>query len=98
LLDEPTAHLDGVTLRNMLHALRSMMQGRTTIMITHQPETIAFADRVIFLERGMVTAQGTHEELLKSNRWYRALWKDHRLGGGRDDKRSRERLHAHAAE
>jgi ATP-binding cassette, subfamily B, bacterial MsbA len=98
LLDEPTAHLDGVTLRNTLAALRTSTQTRTTVMITHQPETILLADRVVFLERGRVTAQGTHEELLSTNRWYRSLWKDHGLGRGRQEKPSREHLHAHAVE
>ena len=83
LLDEPTAHLDGVTLRNTLQALRTLIANRTTIMVTHQPETIALADRVIFLERGAVADRGTHEELLSRNRWYRSLWKEHGPGNGR---------------
>jgi subfamily B ATP-binding cassette protein MsbA len=94
LLDEPTAHLDGVTLRNTLQALRALIQMRTTIMITHQPEAIALADRVIFLERGTVAAQGTHEELLSRNRWYRSLWKEHGLGQGRQQRQGRGQLHA----
>ena len=98
LLDEPTAHLDGVTLRNTLQALRTLMHNRTTIMITHQPETIALADRVIFLEHGAVAAQGTHEELLSSKRWYRSLWNDHGLGRGRQEKPNRGRLHVPAGE
>jgi ABC-type multidrug transport system fused ATPase/permease subunit len=98
LLDEPTAHLDGVTLRNTLQALRALIATRTTIMITHQPETIALADRVIFLERGTVAAQGTHEELLSRNRWYRSLWKEYGLGQGPQPRQGRGPHHAQPAE
>jgi subfamily B ATP-binding cassette protein MsbA len=98
LLDEPTAQLDGVTLRNTLEALRTLMRARTTIMITHQPETIVLADRVVFLERGSIAAQGIHGELLERNRWYRSLWKDHGFSRGRQERTSKEHLHAHAVE
>jgi ABC-type multidrug transport system fused ATPase/permease subunit len=74
------------------------MRARTTIMITHQPETIALADRVVFLERGSIAAQGIHGELLERNRWYRSLWKDHGFSRGRQERTSKEHLHAHAVE
>ncbi len=90
LLDEPTAHLDGATLRNTLATLRVLTRTRTTLMITHQRETILLADRVVFLEHGRVAAEGSHQELLSSNRSYRRLWKDHGFGKGH--------VHAHAAE
>jgi ABC-type multidrug transport system fused ATPase/permease subunit len=98
LLDEPTAQLDGVTLRNTLEALRTLMQTRTTIMITHQPETIALADRIIFLEGGTVAAQSTHEELLSRNRWYRSLWKEHGFGQTRQQRQGRGQLQPEPAE
>lgn len=75
LLDEPTNHLDGEALQRALVALRKLSQTRTTIMITHEPETIELADRVVFLEHGGVAGQGTHKELLAANASYRSLWK-----------------------
>jgi ABC-type multidrug transport system fused ATPase/permease subunit len=75
LLDEPTNHLDGEALQRVLAALRKLTQTRTTVMITHEPETIELADRVVFLEHGRVAGQGTHKKLLEASRSYRSLWK-----------------------
>ncbi len=75
LLDEPTNYLDGDALQRALAALHKLTQTRTTVMITHDPETIELADRVVFLEHGRLTAQGTHEELMSASRSYRSLWK-----------------------
>ncbi len=95
LLDEPTAHLDGVTLRSTLTALRTLIKTRTTLMITHQSELLALADRVVFLEGGRVKAQGAHEELLLSNRSYRSLW-DRGPNRGRRQSRGRGHLDVQA--
>ncbi len=54
LLDEPTANLDGETEEVILRAVRRLMEGRTVIMATHRPSSLALADRVIDLAPDLV--------------------------------------------
>jgi ABC-type multidrug transport system fused ATPase/permease subunit len=70
VLDDATASVDAATEREIKRALREVMEGRTTLVIAHRLSTIALADRVIVMERGRITAQGTHEELLDSSELY----------------------------
>jgi ATP-binding cassette subfamily B protein len=49
------------------------MKGRTTIVIAHRPATIALARRVVVLEGGRIVEEGSHEELARTSRRYRAL-------------------------
>jgi ATP-binding cassette subfamily B protein len=53
--------------------MKTVMTGRTTIVIAHRPGTIALADRVILLDDGKVAAIGTHDELVASNARYREV-------------------------
>ncbi|MFJ8194266.1 ABC transporter ATP-binding protein [Streptomyces sp. NPDC096094] len=61
VLDESTAHLDNSGDAELATALRQ--EGRTTIVIAHRPATIRRADRIAVLEDGLVTEEGTWEEL-----------------------------------
>ncbi|MFJ8148736.1 ABC transporter ATP-binding protein [Streptomyces sp. NPDC096048] len=61
VLDESTAHLDNSGDAELASALRQ--EGRTTIVIAHRPATIRRADRIAVLEDGLVTEEGTWEEL-----------------------------------
>jgi ABC-type multidrug transport system fused ATPase/permease subunit len=74
ILDEPTSHLDGEALRLVGAALRPLMDGCTSFLVTHNPETIQLAHWVLFLESGQLAAQGTHEALYRESPRYRALW------------------------
>jgi len=56
LLDEPTASLDGATEDEVLAALGGLVRGRTALLVAHRPALIAFADRVVELERTTVAA------------------------------------------
>jgi ATP-binding cassette subfamily B protein len=53
--------------------MKTVMSGRTTIVIAHRPGTIALADRVILLDEGKVAAIGTHDEMVATNARYREV-------------------------
>jgi ABC-type multidrug transport system fused ATPase/permease subunit len=86
VLDEPTSHLDGEALQLVRAALRPLMEGCTTFVVTHNPDTIQLADRVLFLENGALVADGTHDSLYAENVRYRQLWEE---GDGNGDGRPR---------
>jgi ATP-binding cassette subfamily B protein len=70
ILDDATASVDAATEREIQHALREVMEGRTTFVIAHRLSTIMLADRVVVMEAGRITAVGIHEELLDQSPVY----------------------------
>ncbi len=74
ILDEPTAALDTESEKLLMEGLDRLMQGRTVITITHRLNTIRDADTIIVLHDGIVTEQGTHEELLARSGIYAELY------------------------
>lgn len=73
LLDEPTASLDSRNEQALYAAIRSAATGRTVLIVAHRLATVAGADQIAVLDRGRVTATGTHDELLRSSDLYREL-------------------------
>ena len=65
LLDEITANLDSATEEMVMGALRSVSAGRTVISISHRESAMRDCDRLILLENGKISAQGTPEEVFK---------------------------------
>ncbi|MBN8866179.1 MAG: ATP-binding cassette domain-containing protein, partial [Solirubrobacterales bacterium] len=53
ILDEPTAHLDHETESRLAAAIDEAAESRTALIISHRPEPIANADRVLVLDRGL---------------------------------------------
>ncbi len=74
VFDEPTAHLDGEALGDWMTSMTELSKGRTTVLITHQPEIARVADRVVLLDNGGIVAEGTHESLLASVSLYASLF------------------------
>jgi ATP-binding cassette, subfamily B, bacterial len=75
ILDEPTTGLDRDNERVVIEALENLSQGRTVLMITHDLELAARADRIVYLEAGQILEQGTHAELLGRGGRYAALFR-----------------------
>jgi subfamily B ATP-binding cassette protein MsbA len=77
ILDEPTAGLDSQSSTLVLEALRRLIVGRTTLMITHQMQTVQEADRIVVLDGGRICEEGTHAALLAGGGLYSRLLKLH---------------------
>jgi ATP-binding cassette subfamily B protein len=73
VLDEPTTGLDGAATAAVLPALRTLMHGRTTILISHDMALAPLADTVLVLDHGRLVEQGTHGQLVAAGRLYAAL-------------------------
>lgn len=71
MMDEATASLDSQSESVVQQALTRLMEGRTTFVIAHRLSTIVHADHIMFIENGILTGMGTHQELVKSHDLYR---------------------------
>ena len=74
ILDEATSALDSISENAIQDALETMMKGRTSIVIAHRLSTILKADRILVVKDGIISEQGTHEELLALGGTYRELF------------------------
>nr|WP_246141235.1 ABC transporter ATP-binding protein [Micromonospora olivasterospora] len=73
VLDDPLSALDVHTEALVESALRRVLRETTALLVVHRPSTVALADRVALLERGRITAVGTHSRLLATVPAYRAV-------------------------
>ncbi len=73
VLDEATASIDSASEQMIQEGITGMMQGRTSLVIAHRLSTIRNADRIITIQRGIKTEEGSHEELLRSGGIYARL-------------------------
>jgi ATP-binding cassette subfamily B protein len=74
ILDDALSAVDTKTEHNILNNLKRIMQGRTTIIISHRVSSAKLANAIIVLVDGRIAEQGTHEELLLRNGFYRDLY------------------------
>ena len=74
ILDDSTSAIDSATEDQIQRAMRRIMKGRTTLLITHRLSQIRWADRIIVLRRGELVDQGNHEELMERCEAYRRIF------------------------
>lgn len=76
ILDEATSSVDTETEQIIERSIRTLLSGRTSIVVAHRLSTIQRADRIIVLHHGQIVEQGRHAELLQADGYYAKL---HRL-------------------
>lgn len=74
LFDEATSALDTRTERAIQGSLRTLSEGKTTLIIAHRLSTITHADQIIVLDKGRVVEQGHHDALLAKQGLYAQMW------------------------
>ena len=79
ILDDALASVDTYTEERILTELRAIMQGRTTIFISHRVSTVRHADQIAVLVEGRIAELGTHDELLARNGYYTSLFEKQQL-------------------
>ncbi|MBO2452690.1 ABC transporter ATP-binding protein [Actinomadura barringtoniae] len=74
LLDEVTSALDPVNEAAVHEGIERLMVGRTVVMVAHRMRTVQHADHIAFLDNGRIVEEGTHDEMLRRDGRYAALW------------------------
>lgn len=74
ILDEATSNIDTRTEVMVQKAFQKMMEGRTSFVIAHRLSTIRNADKILVMNQGSIVEQGTHQELIQLNGFYKKLY------------------------
>ncbi|MEZ4836865.1 MAG: ATP-binding cassette domain-containing protein [Caldilineaceae bacterium] len=85
ILDEPTAHLDVRAEAELYDRFLELTHGLTTIVISHRFSTVRRADRIVVLEDGRITEDGSHDELVATGGQYAQLFQLQAMRYGSDD-------------
>ncbi len=82
VLDEATAFIDPENEEKMNAAIAEIIKGKTVLVIAHRLRTIVNADNICVMKDGVIIAEGTHENLLKSDKTYKNLWENSEASSG----------------
>lgn len=74
ILDEPTAALDPIAESKIYNEFNVMAKNKTSLFISHRLASTSLCDRIILLENGNITEEGTHQELMGANGTYKGLF------------------------
>lgn len=74
ILDEPTAALDPIAESKIYNEFNVIAKNKTSLFISHRLASTSFCDRIILLENGNITEEGTHQELMSANGTYKGLF------------------------
>lgn len=77
VLDDSTSAIDSATEDEIQRAIQRVLEGRTTLLITHRLAQIRWADKVLLLQRGRLVDEGSHDELLGRCALYRRIFAHH---------------------
>jgi len=75
ILDDSTSSVDAKTEMLIQKALETLMEGRTTFIITHRLSTVRNADLIVMMEKGRIMEMGSHQELLNRGGLYEGIYK-----------------------
>ncbi|WP_042371567.1 ABC transporter ATP-binding protein [Bacteroides neonati] len=93
LLDEATAFADPENEGKILEAFSHLIKGKTVLVIAHRLSTITNADRILYVDKGVIAEQGTHEQLLALKGEYARMWETYNRAkrwtiGGKNNRKS----------
>jgi ATP-binding cassette subfamily B protein len=75
IFDEATSHLDTATERAIQQSLKTVLAGKTVVLVAHRLSTVKDADLIYVLHQGRVVEEGNHRQLLAREGWYWNLWR-----------------------
>jgi ATP-binding cassette subfamily B multidrug efflux pump len=79
VLDDPFASVDAAKEEEIVENLRTLVRGRTVLLMTHRLRAVELADRVVVLDAGRVVEQGRHADLVSAGGLYARLWRVQQL-------------------